>query len=87
MEVYILGGYLAVLLYGILLDNVKGFLEYMTELMNTVIKVYKIKKTHPYTLMSVLGMFLFTMSWFGVFGMLFLVYDFIDFKYKNKEKK
>lgn len=85
MEIYILGGYLTILLYGVLLDDIKEFREYMTQLMEIVIKSLHIKKTHPYTLMFTLGViFLFT-SWVGFIGLMYLIIDFLLMKYKNKE--
>lgn len=80
MEIYILGGYLAILIYTFLLDNSKKFLDYMTQLMEIVINIASIKKVHPYTLITVFGMFLLFSSWIGILCLLFLIVDFIKTK-------
>ena len=87
MEFYILGGYLALLLYAVLLDDVKPFLEYMTALAETFIKANHIKKTHPYSLLQSFGVFLLLTSWVGIIMLLGFVGDFLISKHKNKKNK
>jgi hypothetical protein len=82
LEVYIAGGYIAILLYAILLDN-DGFREYMENFSETIIKVFKIKKTHPYTIMQMIGIMLLLCSWVGIVLLGLLIGDYL--KYKNKE--
>ena len=86
MELYILGGYITILLYGVLLDET-GCRDYMASLMEVIIKKVKIKKTHPYTLMFVLGTLFLLTSWFGLLCLLLLIGDFLIMKHKNKNIK
>ena len=86
MELYILGGYIAILLYGVLLDET-GFRDYMTSLMEIIIKKFNIKKTHPYTLMFTLGTLFLLTSWVGLLCLLLLIGDFLIMKHKNKNIK
>ena len=86
MELYNLGGYITILLYGVLLDET-GFRDYMASLMEVIIKKVKIKKTHPYTLMFALGTLFLLTSWFGLLCLLLLIGDFLIMKHKNKNIK
>ena len=85
LEIYIIGGYIAILLYALLIENSKDFREYMIQLMEVVIKTCKIKKTHAYTLISTFSVILLFTSWIGLLFLLFLIGDFLIAKYKNKE--
>jgi len=71
LEIYIAGGYLAILIYALLLNN-DAFREY-TEY---IIKTLKIKKLHPYSIMQLFGIILLSISWCGVIlvGLLLLDY-------------
>lgn len=85
MEFYILGSYLAILLYAVLLDDIKSFCEYMSALAETFIRVNHIKKMHPYSLLQSFGVFLLLTSWVGIIILLCFIGDFLISKYKNKE--
>lgn len=78
------GGYLAIILYALLLNN-DDFREYVTAFAETIIKMYKIKKTHPYTIMQMFGVVLLLCSWIGLVLLGLLIYDYL-FNYKNLQK-
>lgn len=84
LELFIAGGYLAIILYSILLDN-NSFRDYMTTFTETIIKIFNIKKTHPYTIMQMFGVVLLLCSWIGLALLGLLIVDY--FNYKNKNKK
>ena len=84
LELFIAGGYLAIIIYALLLDN-NSFRDYMTTFVKTIIKIFHIEKTHPYTIMQMLGVILLLCSWVGLFLLGLLLFDYI--KYKNKQKK
>jgi len=86
MEFYILGSYLAILLYAVFLEK-RSFLEYMTSLAETIIKIIHIKKMHPYTLLQIFSVFLVFTSWFGIIIFLLFVADFLINEFKNKKQK
>jgi len=86
LEIFIAGGYLALLLYAILVENVVDFREYMTQLMEVVIKTFKIKNMHPFTLIVNLGLLLLFTSWIGFVILLYLIIDFAILQYKNRKK-
>ena len=77
------GGYLAIILYALLLNN-NGFREYITTFAETIIKMYKIKKMHPYLLMQIFGVILLLTSWLGIAIIILLLVDYY-FNYKNKQ--
>ena len=85
LEFFIVGGYITILLYALLVENVKDFREYMIQLMDVVIKTCKIEKTHAYTLISTFGVILLFTSWIGFIILMLLIGDFLIAKYKNKE--
>ena len=74
LELLIAGGYLAIIIYALFLDN-NGFRDYMTAFAETIIKIFHIKKTHPYTIMQIFGVVLLLCSWVGLvlLGLLILV--------------
>lgn len=84
LELLIAGGYLAIIIYALLLDN-DSFRDYMTAFAETIIKISHIKKTHPYTIMQMFGVVLLLCSWIGLLLLGLLIFDYI--KYKNKQKK
>ena len=84
LELLIAGGYLAIIIYALLLDN-DSFRNYMTAFAETIIKIFHIKKTHPYTIMQMFGVVLLLCSWIGLLLLGLLIFDYI--KYKNKQKK
>ncbi len=77
------GGYLAIILYALLLNN-DGFRDYVTAFAETIIKMYKIKKMHPYSLMQIFGVILLLTSWLGIAIIILLLVDYY-FNYKNKQ--
>lgn len=85
LEFFIVGGYIAILVYALLVENVKDFREYMIQLMDTVIKTFKIEKTHSYTLIFTLGVILLFTSWIGFIILILLIGDFLIVKYKNRK--
>lgn len=85
LEFFIVGGYIAILVYALLVENVKDFREYMIQLMDTVIKTFKIEKTHSYTLISTLGVILLFTSWLGFICLLLLIGDYLYSRYKNRK--
>ncbi len=85
LEIYIVGGYLAIIIYALLLDN-NSFRDYMTVFAETIIKIFHIEKTHPYTIMQMFGVVLLLCSWVGLVLLGLLVFDYY-FNYKNKQKK
>lgn len=85
LELYIVGGYLAIIIYALLLDN-NSFRDYMTAFAETIIKIFHIEKTHPYTIMQMFGVVLLICSWIGLVLLGLLVFDYY-FNYKNKQKK
>lgn len=82
LQLYITGGYLAILIYSLLLDN-NGFREYIESFAETVKKMCEIKKTHPYTLMQIFGVLLLLISWLGLIVIGILLFDY----FKNYRKK
>jgi hypothetical protein len=84
LELLIAGGYLAIIIYALLLDN-DSFRDYMTAFAETIIKIFHIKNTHPYTIMQMFGVVLLLCSWIGLLLLGLLIFDYI--KYKNKQKK
>jgi len=84
LELLIAGGYLAIIIYALLLDN-NGFRDYMTVFSETIIKIFHIEKTHPYTIMQMFGVVLLLCSWIGLVLLGLLIFDYI--KHKNKQKK
>ena len=85
LELFITGGYLAIIIYALLLDN-NGFCNYMSTFAETIIKIFNIRKTHPYTIMQMFGVVLLICSWIGLILLGLLVFDYY-FNYKNKQKK
>ena len=85
IELFITGGYLAIIIYALLLDN-NGFCNYMSTFAETIIKIFNIEKTHPYTIMQLFGVVLLICSWIGLILLGLLVFDYY-FNYKNKQKK
>ena len=85
IELFITGGYLAIIIYALLLDN-NGFCNYMSTFAETIIKIFNIEKTHPYTIMQMFGVVLLICSWIGLILLGLLVFDYY-FNYKNKQKK
>ncbi len=81
----ILGGYLGIIIYALLLEN-NGFSDYMTSFAETIIKIFNIGKNHPYTIMQMFGVVLLICSWMGLILLGLLVFDYY-FNYKNKQKK
>ena len=75
LELYIAGGYLALIIYSLLLDN-NGFRDYVEALAASIIKLNKIKNTHPYSLIQMFGIILLIISWPGIIiiGLLLLDY-------------
>ena len=84
MEIYILGSYLAVLIYAFLLQF-DSFREYMELLIDSINNVTK--KVHPYSLMVAFSSILIITSWIGFLCMIAIICDYRDFIYKNKEVK
>lgn len=84
LELFIIGGYLAIIIYASMLDN-NGFRDYMTLFAETIIKIFHIEKTHPYTIMQMFGVVLLLCSWIGLVLLGLLIVDYI--KHKNKQKK
>ncbi len=84
IELFIAGGYLAIIIYALLLDN-NSFRDYMTAFAETIIKIFHIEKAHPYTIMQIFGVVLLLCSWVGLVLLGLLLFDYI--KYKNKQKK
>ena len=85
IELFITGGYLAIIIYALLLDN-NGFCNYMSTFAETIIKIFNIGKTHPYTIMQMFGVVLLICSWIGLILLGLLLFDYY-FNYKNKQKK
>ena len=85
LELLIAGGYLAIIIYALLLDN-NGFRDYTATFAKTIIKIFHIEKTHPYTIMQIFGVVLLLCSWVGLVLLGLLVFDYY-FNYKNKQKK
>lgn len=85
LGLFIAGGYLAIIIYALLLDN-NGFRDYMISFAETIIKIFNIGKTHPYTIMQMFGVVLLICSWIGLILLGLLVFDYY-FNYKNKQKK
>jgi len=84
LELIIAGGYLAIIIYALLLDN-HSFCDYLIIFAETIIKIFHIKKTHPYTIIQIFGVVLLLCSWIGLVLLGLLIFDYI--KYKNKQKK
>ena len=84
LELYIVGGYLAIIIYAALLDN-NSFRDYMTTFAETIIKIFHIEKTHPYTIMQMFGVVLLLCSWIGLVLLGVLIFDYY-FNYKNLQK-
>ena len=85
IQLLMTGGYLAIIIYALLLDN-NSFRDYMTAFAETIIKIFHIEKTHPYTIMQMFGVILLLCSWVGLVLLGLLVFDYY-FNYKNKQKK
>ena len=84
LELFIAGGYLAIIIYALLLDN-NGFRDYITAFAETIIKIFYIEKAHPYTIMQMFGIVLLLCSWIGLILLGLLVFDyFISYKKKIK---
>lgn len=84
LELLIAGGYLAIIIYALLLDN-DSFRDYMTAFAETIIKIFHIEKTHPYTIMQMLGVVLLLCSWIGLVLLGLLIFDYY-FSCKNLQK-
>lgn len=84
LELLIAGGYLAIIIYALLLDN-DSFRDYMTAFAETIIKIFHIEKTHPYTIMQMFGVGLLICSWIGLILLGLLIFDYY-FSYKNLQK-
>ena len=85
MEIYILGSYLAMLIYAFFLEF-DSFREYITMLLECI-NINVTKKVHPYSLMVSFSLILILTSWLGFIVMIALLCDYIGFIYKNKEVK
>ena len=85
LELIIAGGYLAIIIYALLLNN-NGFCDYMSSFAETIIKIFNIRKIHPYTIMQMFGVVLLICSWIGLILLGLLLFDYY-FNYKNKQKK
>lgn len=85
LELYIVGGYLTIIIYAVLLDY-NGFRDYMITFAETIIKILHIEKAHPYTIMQMFGVVLLVSSWIGLIVLGLLLFDYY-FNYKNKQKK
>ncbi len=84
LEIYLVGGYLAIIIYALLLDN-NSFRDYMTAFAEIIIKIFHIEKTHSYTIMQIFGVILLLCSWIGLVLLGLLVFDYY-FNYKNLQK-
>ena len=84
LELFIAGGYLAIIIYGLILEN-NGFRDYMTAFAETIIKVFNIGKIHPYTIMQMFGVVLLICSWIGLIFLGLLVFDYY-FNYRKLQK-
>ena len=84
LELLMAGGYLAIIIYALLLDN-NSFRDYMTAFAETIIKIFHIEKTHPYTIMQMFGVILLLISWLGIFLVGCLLIDYF-INYKNVKK-
>ena len=65
LELFIAGGYLAIIIYALLLDN-NGFRDYMTAFAETIIKIFNNKKYQPYKIMQMFGVVLLICSCMGL---------------------
>ena len=84
IQLFIAGGYLAIIIYALLLNN-NSFRDYMTAFAETIIKIFNIEKTHPYTIMQMFGVVLLLCSWIGLVLLGLLIFDYY-FSYKNLQK-
>lgn len=84
LELFIAGGYLAIIIYALLLDN-NGFCNYMSSFAETIIKIFNIEKIHPYTIMQMFGVVLLICSWIGLILLGLLVFDYY-FNYRKLQK-
>ena len=84
LELFIAGGYLAIIIYALILDN-DGFCNYMITFAETIIKSWHIEKPHPYTIMQMFGVVLLLCSWVGLVLLGLLIFDYY-FNYKNKQR-
>jgi len=85
LETFIAGSYLVIIIYALLL-NIDSFCDYMSIFAETIIKIFHIKKTHPYTIMQIFGVVLLLCSWVGLVLLGLIVFDYY-FNYKNKQEK
>lgn len=85
LEIFITGSYLAIIIYALLLDN-NGFRDYITTVAETIIKIFHIEKTHPYTIMQMFTIVLLLCSWIGLILLGLIIFDYY-FNYKNKQEK
>lgn len=85
LELFIAGGYLSIIIYALLLDY-NSFRDYMTLFAETIIKIFHIEKTHPYTIIQTFGIVLLLCSWISLVLLGLLLFDYY-FNYKNKQKK
>ena len=84
LELFIAGGYLAIIIYALLLEN-NGFCNYMSAFAETIIKIFNMGKTHPYTIMQMFGVVLLICSWIGLILLGLLVFDYY-FNYRKLQK-
>lgn len=85
MELYIAGGYLAIIIYALMLDN-DGFREYMHDLCAIILKGSKIENMHPYSVMQSIGLIFLFGSWLSFVGIGLLIYDYLKMKNKTDKK-
>lgn len=81
LELLIAGGYLSIIIYALLLDN-DSFRDYITAFAETIIKIFHIEKTHPYTIMQMFGVVLLLCSWIGLVLLGLLIFDYC-FNYRK----
>ena len=86
LQIYIAGGYLALILYALLLEN-NNFREYFSELIKLFLNKSHIKNVHPYSAMQTLSIFCLVLSWISFIGIIAVVYDFLKMKKQNKNKE
>lgn len=84
IQLLMAGGYLTIIIYALLLNN-NSFRDYMTTFTETIIKLFHIEKTHPFTIMQMFGVVLLLCSWIGLVLLGLLVFDYY-FSYKNLQK-
>lgn len=84
LELFMAGSYLVIIIYTLLLNN-NSFRDYMTAFAETIIKIFHIEKTHPYTIIQMFGVVLLLCSWIGLVLLGLLIFDYY-FSYKNLQK-